>query len=228
MSIIDPAMLDGIIKALIIFIFIDAAFIITIRDLLSLVNVYAVQSFLLAAVAGALFLKTGSYTLLSLAALILLSKVIVIPQVISKIQKSINVKRDMAFYRLSPTGSILVSIFSILVVYSSFSRIFGAMPLDAPLFLGAVMGVSLTIMGMTIIFTRKRTIVNIVGYLTMENGVLLFGLFLAELPLIIEVLIVLDLIVLTLLAAVLALGIDSTIEEFHARLNPFQKPLKED
>jgi hydrogenase-4 component E len=79
---------------------------------------------------------------------------------------------------------------------------------------------------MLVIFTRKQTITNIVGYLTMENGVLLFSFFLTELPLMIEVLIVVDLIILTLLAAILAFGIDSSIEEFHARLNPFQKGLK--
>jgi hydrogenase-4 component E len=60
----------------------------------------------------------------------------------------------------------------------------------------------------------------------MENGVVLFSLFLTELPLLIEVLIIVDLVMLTLLATILAFGIDSTIEEFHARLNPFQNPHK--
>jgi hydrogenase-4 component E len=80
---------------------------------------------------------------------------------------------------------------------------------------------------MIVIFTRKQTITNIVGYLTMENGVVLFSLFLTELPLLIEVLIIVDLIMLTLIATILAFGIDSTIEEFHARLNPFAHPTKE-
>jgi hydrogenase-4 component E len=82
-------------------------------------------------------------------------------------------------------------------------------------------------MGMIVIFTRKQTLTNIVGYLTMENGVVLFSLFLTELPLLIEILIIIDLIMLTLIATVLAFGIDSTIEEFHARLNPFSQPKKE-
>jgi hydrogenase-4 component E len=82
-------------------------------------------------------------------------------------------------------------------------------------------------MGMIVIFTRKQTITNIVGYLTMENGVVLFSLFLTELPLLIEVLIIVDLIMLTLIATILAFGIDSTIEEFHARLDPFFHPANE-
>ncbi len=85
---------------------------------------------------------------------------------------------------------------------------------------------SIVFMGMIVIFTRKQTITNIVGYLTMENGVVLFSLFLTELPLLIEVLIIVDLIMLTLIATILAFGIDSTIEEFHARLDPFHSSEK--
>ena len=89
--------------------------------------------------------------------------------------------------------------------------------------LGATVGVSIVFMGMIVIFTRKQTLTNVVGYLTMENGVVLFSLFLTELPMLIEILIIIDLIMLTLIATVLAFGIDSTIEEFHARLNPFSR-----
>jgi hypothetical protein len=40
-------------------------------------------------------------------------------------------------------------------------------------------------------------------------------------------LIAVDLIMITLLATILAFGIDSTIEEFHNRLNPFQTNRKQ-
>ena len=60
-----------------------------------------------------------------------------------------------------------------------------------------------------------------VGYLTMENGILLFGLFMAELPFIIELLIIVDLIIFILLATILAFGIESTEEDFRRKLNIF-------
>ena len=53
----------------------------------------------------------------------------------------------------------------------------------------------------------------------MENGCFLFSLFMAEMPFIIEILIVLDLLMIIVLSAVLALGIDSGMEEFHKKLN---------
>ena len=90
-----------------------------------------------------------------------------------------------------------------------------------PAIFGSVIGVSLTLMGMMVIFTRKRMITKILGYLTMENGVLLFSLFIAELPFIIELLIVIDLVMLIVLATVLAFGIDSSIDEFHNKLNSY-------
>jgi hydrogenase-4 component E len=94
-------------------------------------------------------------------------------------------------------------------------------------FPGAVIGVSLALMGMMVIFTRKQMITKILGYLTMENGVLLFSLFVAELPFIIELLIILDLVMLIVLATVLAFGIDTSIDEFHDKLNSFTLWFKE-
>ena len=82
-------------------------------------------------------------------------------------------------------------------------------------------------MGMLVIFSRKTAITKIVGYLVMENGVLLFSLFFAELPMIVEILIILDLIMLILIATILAFGIDSTLEQFHEKINPLPKWLKD-
>ena len=147
-----------------------------------------------------------------------------------KVQKKLNIKRDVQFHFLSPITSLIASIFIILFVYLSFAPLISELNrFDSSLFfLGATVGISIVFMGMIVIFTRKQTLTNIVGYLTMENGVVLFSLFLTELPLLIEILIIIDLIMLTLIATILAFGIDSTIEEFHARLNPFAQPKRSD
>ncbi len=170
------------------------------------------------------FAETGILTLLFLAVLIIVSKVVVIPYFMGAVQKRLHIKRDMQFHFLSPITALFTSVFIILFVYLSFSSLIAPLNIfkGTLFFLGATVGMSIVFMGMMVIFTRKQTITNIVGYLTMENGVVLFSLFVTEFPLLIECLIVVDLIMLTLLATILAFGIDSTIEEFHARLNPFQ------
>ncbi|MGE5533758.1 MAG: hydrogenase subunit [Bacillota bacterium] len=215
-------------QILIVLVLATAAIIIMKRDIRSLIKTYAFQSLLLASMAILFFVETGILTLLILAVIILVSKVLIIPRFMGLVQKRLNIQRDVKFHFLSPVTSLLASIFIILFVYLSFSSLLSELNrFNSNLFfLGATVGMSIVFMGMIVIFTRKQTITNIVGYLTMENGVVLFSLFLTELPLLIEVLIVVDLIMLTLIATILAFGIDSTIEEFHARLNPFHDSQK--
>lgn len=218
---------DYLIKILFVFVLGTAALTITRRTLSSLFTVYAVQSWLIAGIALVLFFKEQAVILLPIAAVTIASKAFLIPYLMRRIQKTMNIKRDMEFRYLSPISSILVSTALIFLVYGSFSRFLLEMSSDVLFFFGAVIGVSMTLIGMLVIFTRQRMITKILGYLTMENGVLLFSLFIAELPLIIELLIVIDLIMLIVLSTVLAFGIDSTMEEFHKKLGSFTPWFKE-
>lgn len=215
-------------EILIVLILATEAIIIMKRDILSLITTYAFQSILLAVMAALFFVETGSITFLFLAAIILVSKVVIIPHFMGLVQRKLNIKRDVEFHFFSPITSLFASVFIILFVYLTFSKLLSPLNLynSNEFFLGATVGISTVFMGMIVIFTRRQTITNVVGYLTMENGVVLFSLFLTELPLLIEFLIVIDLIMITLIATILAFGIDSTIEEFHARLNPFQQTPK--
>jgi hydrogenase-4 component E len=222
------APMENIAQILIVLVLITAAIIIMKRDIRSLIKTYAFQSLLLAVMALFLFFETGSLTLLFLTVIILVSKVWIIPHFMGQVQKKLNIKRDVQFHFLSPITALITSLFIMLFVYLSFTPLISELNRfnSSLFFLGATVGVSIVFMGMIVIFTRKQTLTNIVGYLTMENGVVLFSLFLTELPLLIEILIIIDLIMLTLIGTVLAFGIDSTIEEFHSRLNPFAQPKK--
>ena len=209
-----------IIRIIFVLVLSSAALMMTQRSLSSLISIYAGQSLLLAVIAGLLFGEARIVALLFIAGLTIVSNVIVIPYVMRRVQKDIYYRRDLEFSYLSPVTSILISTALVFVVYKSFSVFLPDFSQDNLAFLGEVIGISLVLMGMLIIFSRKQMIVKIVGYLTMENGVLLFSVFIAELPFIIEVLIVIDLIILILLSAILAFGIDSTMKEFHRKLNP--------
>jgi len=224
---INLPVLDDITKILFVLVLATAALIITIRTLTSLLNIYSIQSWVIAAVAFVLYLKNGSIVLLLLAILTIASKAFLVPFVMRRIQKSMHIKRDLEFRYLTPIGSILVGTAMIFLVYWSFSQFLPELSSETMFFPGAVIGVSLALMGMMVIFTRKQMITKILGYLTMENGVLLFSLFVAELSFIIELLIILDLVMLIVLATVLAFGIDTSIDEFHDKLNSFTLWFKE-
>ncbi len=219
---IDPSTIEGIIRILFVGIIITAAYIISTRNLLSVVSVYAVQSLTLVFIALALFSLEGSLILLAIAVITFVSKVLIIPYFIATIQERIRIKRDIEFHFLSPTTSLLISMVLMLVIYMVLSRIMqGTQARDSLFFFGAVLGISLMLMGMMVTFSRKRVITKVLGFLSMENGVLLFGLFVTEIPFIIEFLIIIDLIILVLLTTILSVGIDSTLEDYHQRLHRF-------
>jgi hydrogenase-4 component E len=222
----DPTLVTGIIRILLVIVIITAAYIISTRNILSLVSVYALQSLTLVLIALSLYTLEdtleGSSVLLAIAVITFISKVLVIPYFIATIQERVRIRRDIEFHFLNPTTSLLLSMGLILVIYIALSKIMEGTPARQSLFFfGAVLGISLMLMGMMVTFSRKRAISKVLGYLSMENGVLLFGMFVTELPFIIEFLIIIDLIILVLLTTILTVGIDSTLEDYHARLNRF-------
>ncbi len=214
----DQALLEDIVRILFVFVLITAAFILSTRNIASLLTVYVVQSFLLTLIATSLYLIEGSEKLLAMAALTLVSKVLLIPLFINAIGEKIKISRDLEFNYLEPTASLLVSMGLIMLSYVFLSGFFDEYVLGKLFFIGAVIGLSLTLMGMLVIFSRKKVMTKVIGYLTMENGVLLFGIFVADLPFVIEILIVIDLMILVLLTTILAIGLDSTKNEYHKRL----------
>jgi hydrogenase-4 component E len=186
------------------------------------VSVYSLQSLNLVGIALALWSLEGSIILLAIAVVTFASKVIIIPYFIATIQEKIRIKRDIEFHYLNPTTSLILSMALMLVIYMALSRIMQGTPARESLFFfGAVLGISLMLMGMMVTFSRKRTITKVLGFLSMENGVLLFGMFVTELPFIIEFLIIIDLIILVILTTILSVGIDSTLEDYHKRLHRF-------
>jgi hydrogenase-4 component E len=226
---IDAVTLDGAIKILFVFVLFSAALIITRRDFATLVSSYMLQSLILVFIALTLFFKDFNLVLIGIAVLTLLSKVIVIPYVIHKIRKRINIPRDLTFHFLSPTGSLIVSVFLFIIIYLIFDKIIPRTNQQSDLFFfGCVIGISLTMMGMLVLFSRKKAMTKVIGYLTMENGVLLFSIFMAEIPFIIEVLLMLDLIMLIVLITILTIGIDSNFEQYHEQLTMLRRLLGED
>ena len=210
---------SDIVRIILVLILISAALIISTRTLSALVRVYSIQSFMIVILACVLWYITGENTLLLIALITLAAKVILIPSFIKRIQKKIHIRRDLEFSYLKPAGSIVVSLGLMLLVYVVFSGVLSEFAKESPLFyLGAVVGVSLVLMGMLVTFSRKKTITKVMGYLSMENGVLIFGCFATELPFIAEVMILIDLIILVILTTILTVGIDSSLEEYHERL----------
>lgn len=212
----------SLLRICLILVLISAAFLLSTRNLSSLVRTYAMQSLLLVCIALLMAVIENKSILILIAGITLVSKVIGIPWFIRIIQRKIRIQQDLQFRYLQPAGALIVSILLILLVYICFSRALHDLNAESSLFfLGAVIGVSLMLMGLIAIFSRQLAITRVIGYLSMENGVLLFGLFVTELPFITEFTIMADLIILVLLTTILTVGIDSSIDSYMSRLKEF-------
>ena len=154
----NVVLLDGLVKILLVLILVSAVFIITRRDLFSLFRSYSFQSALIALIAFFLYLREWNIVLLFMAILTLLSKSILIPRILKKVYSSMNNQHDVEFCYLQPSGSIFVSIILIILVQIIFSRILAGLALDNLFFIGAVLGMSLTLIGMMIVFSRKKVV----------------------------------------------------------------------
>jgi len=214
---------QGAIGVLLVLITMTGAIIVARKDLRAILFTYQLQSFFLASMAFTFYIFEKSDMMLFLAILTIVSKVLFIPYVIKRVQKKINIPRDLTFHYLSPTKAIFVTIILIFIVHVSLSATMRVLSPSRFIYLGEVLGVSLALMGMLVTFTRGKVMTKILGYLMMENGVLLFSFFVTEIPFIIEVLAMIDLLMIVLLASILALGMDIGVEEFQGRLHPFNR-----
>ena len=219
---ISAEMAGPVLRICLILVLITAAFLLSTRNLSSLVRTYAMQSLLLVINAVLMAVSEQKVILFLIAGITLLSKVIGIPWFIGVVQRKIRIHQDLQFGYLQPAGALMLSILLILLVYICFQRVLqDLIPDNSLIFLGAVIGVSLMLMGLIAIFCRQLAITRVIGYLSMENGVLLFGLFVTELPFITEFTIIVDLIILVLLTTILTVGIDSGIDSYMSRLREF-------
>ena len=219
---ITPETAPVFIRICLVLVLVSAAFLLSSRNLPNLVTTYQFQSLLLVIIAVFLGIMQDHLLLFMVAALTLISKVLGIPFFIRMIQQRIHIHQDIRFSYLRPSGALIVSILLILVVYTCFSRILDSLYAGSSLFfMGSVIGVSMVLMGLVAVFSRKMALSKVIGYLSMENGVLLFGMFVTELPFIIEFVIMVDLIILVLLTTILTVGIDSSIEQYKERMQEF-------
>ena len=210
------------IRICLILVLVSGGFLLSSRSLKNLVRTYQLQSFLLVLIALGLVVLEGHTILLLVAALTLISKVFGIPAFIRLIQERMSIQQDLRFSYLRPPGALMLSILIILLVYVCFAQILEKLyAANSLFFLGSVIGVSLVLMGLIAVCTRKMAISKVIGYLSMENGVLVFGLFVTELPFFIEFVIIIDLIILVLLTSIMTVGIDSSIEEYKSRMKEF-------
>lgn len=177
--------------------------------LYSCVRAFGIQSFLLAGVAGIVAYSTGKSDIYIVAILTLILKAAVIPYIFIYIIREIKVKREIALYvNISPSliiGGVLVVISYYLVRSINIRTELSSFALSA--------SISLVSIGLFIMISRKKAIMQMLGILLMENGLFLGAISLTYgMPLLVELGIFFDVLIGVLIMGILIFRINRTFE----------------
>ena len=177
--------------------------------LYSCVRAFGIQSFLLACVAGIVAISTGKIDIYIVAILTLLIKAAIIPYIFIYIIREIKVKREVELY-VSVSLSLIIR--GVLVVISYYLiRSINIMSELSSLSLSASM--SLVSIGLFIMISRKKAIMQMLGILIMENGLFLGAISLTYgMPLLVELGIFFDVLIGVLIMGILIFRINKTFE----------------
>ncbi|MCX9013054.1 MAG: hypothetical protein OIN66_18290 [Candidatus Methanoperedens sp.] len=177
--------------------------------LYSCVRAFGIQSFLLAGVAGVVAYSTGKTDIYIVALLTLILKAAVIPYIFLYIIREIKVKREIDLYvNISPSliiGGVLVVISYYLVRSINIRTELSSFALSA--------SISLVSIGLFIMISRKKAIMQMLGILLMENGLFLGAISLTYgMPLLVELGIFFDVLIGVLIMGILIFRINRTFE----------------
>jgi hydrogenase-4 component E len=194
-------------------ILVTAFLVVSSRSLVFYIRLFALQSFLLGTVAFLVVLGYGQTHILIAALLTIVIKAVAIPVVLARVIERIGVHKEVDF-SVNITVSLLLCGGMVILADSVAQSILETQRSGAPA-VSRVLSVSIAMMliGLFIMTTRKKAVTQIVGLLTMENGVFLSGLSITYgMPLIVEVGIFFDILVAVLILGVFIFRINRTFE----------------
>jgi hydrogenase-4 component E len=180
------------------------------KALFTTIRLFAVQSLFLATVAGIAAVAQGRHELLVTAALTVALKAIVIPWFLMRVIDRIGINREVEPV-LSVPASLLIAVGLTVVGY----RVSTAFPEGARGVSHHVIGVALSMMliGLFVMVTRKKAITQILALLTVENAVFLVAVVVTSgMPLIVELGISFDVILAVAILGVLVSRIVARFE----------------
>ena len=197
-------------------ILVTAFLIVSSRSLVFYIRLFALQSFLLGMVALCVVIGYGETHILIAAILTIAVKAVAIPVVLTRVIERIQARKEVDF-SINVTVSLLLCGGSVILADSVAQSILSAQRAGAPA-VSRVLSVSIAMMliGLFIMMTRKKALTQIVGLLTMENGVFLSGLSITYgMPLIVEVGIFFDILVAVLILGVFVFRINKTFDSIN-------------
>jgi hydrogenase-4 component E len=170
------------------------------RRLSACVDLFALQSFFLAATAAIVAFLTGVHHIYIAAALTIVIKVLVIPRILKKVIERLNVSRELVMNVNIPAGLLICGALVIIAFFITQPII----PLGYLLTRDSLaIALAIILIGFFTMIARKKAVTQMVGFLVMENGLFLGATAAAYgMPLIVELGVFFDVLVAGLIVGI--------------------------
>jgi hydrogenase-4 component E len=170
------------------------------------INAFAVQSVALALVAGVVGYFTGSTHLYLIALLTILIKTVTITAILRGVAGRVQLQREPGLSLNLPASLLVGGLLTLLAFFASPTVVAPGTFLNEP---PLAVSVALVLIGLFVMSSRRHALAQVVGLLTIENGLFSGAIAIAYgMPLIVELGILFDILV-----AVLVLGLLVTLVE---------------
>jgi hydrogenase-4 component E len=176
--------------------------------LITNIRLFALQSLLLAAIAGVVGYAYGAWHVLVLAVLTVLGKVIFLPWRLQQLVRQIKIEQEIRpFVNMSASmlicGALTVLAHVVARPITSLERL-GSNTL--------AVAIALVLTGFFLMINRRKAVTQVLAILTMENGVMLAAIALTTygMPLVVEIGILFDVVVAVMVLGILVFRIRET------------------
>jgi len=179
------------------------------------IRVFAVQSFLLAGIAATIAYFNGATHIYIAAGLTLVFKTILLPIVLERLVKKIEIQREIEPYINVPVSIIISGLLTLVgyVVAESFHRPDEAMSAASLGHNTLAVAISLYLIGFFMMINRRKALTQVLALLCLENGLFLAAISLTYgMPLIVEIGIFFDVLIAILVMAILIYRINETFD----------------
>ncbi len=213
MPIIDQQTLVRSVDILATGILVTAFLIISSKSLTFYVRLFAFQSILLGMLSLVIAVRYGETHILTAAVLTFVVKAFTIPLLLNKVIDRIRVRKEVDF-SINITVSLIIC-GAIVILSNSVAQPILQVQRAGSLFTTKVLPISIAVMliGLFVMISRKKAVTQIIGLLTMENGLFLSGLSITHgMPLIVEVGIFFDILVAALILGLFVFRINKSFE----------------
>ena len=178
------------------------------RMLITNIRIFALQSLLLAAIAGVVGCVYHASHVYVIAALTVLGKVLFLPWRLERLVRQIKIGQEIRPFVNTPASMLICGALTVLAYVVA--RPFSSLERLGNNTLGVAIALLLT--GFFLMINRRKAITQVLALLTMENGVMLAAIALTTygMPLVVEIGIFFDVVVAVMVLGILVFRIRET------------------